>query len=50
MVSRRNIKIDATTKRALDEVKRDAETWDDCLRRLVELDRATRVQDGDGHE
>jgi hypothetical protein len=49
-MSRTNLKIDRETKRTLDDVKRQNETWDECLRRLAQLDRATRVQDGDGHE
>lgn len=42
-MSRTNLKISQKTKEALDEVKRDGETWDECLMRLVQLDRATRM-------
>ncbi len=43
-MSRVNLKISKETKRQLDQVKRD-ETWDECLRRLAQLDRATRQSD-----
>jgi hypothetical protein len=47
-MSRTNLKIDRETKRTLDDVKRQNETWDECLRRLAQLDRATRTPaDGD---
>jgi len=39
-MTRVNIKIDRETKTMLDERKRDGETWDECLTRLVQLDRA----------
>jgi len=41
-MGRQNIKVSGKTKTMLDESKRDNETWDDCLQRLVQLDRATR--------
>lgn len=44
-MTRSNLKIDTETKAALDSVKRDGETWDDCLIRLVQLYRATEVQE-----
>lgn len=44
-MTRANLKISAETKAELDDVKRDGETWDDCLRRLAQLDRATRRRD-----
>jgi len=40
--ARANLKIDPATKEQLDECKRDGETWDECLQRLAQLDRATR--------
>lgn len=43
-MSRTNLKVDTETKATLDECKRDGETWDECLRRLAQLDRATRVE------
>lgn len=42
-MARTNIKVSRETKRALDDAKREGETWDECLRRLVQLDQATRV-------
>jgi len=39
-MTRVNIKIDSETKAMLDERKRDGETWDECLTRLVQLDQA----------
>lgn len=42
-MGRVNIKTSKETKEILDECKRDGETWDDCLRRLAQLDRATRI-------
>lgn len=42
-MSRANLKIDRETKAALDECKRDGETWDECLQRLVQIDRSTRL-------
>jgi cell division protein FtsL len=44
-MSRANLKINQETKDMLDDVKQDGETWDDCLQRLVQLERATRIQD-----
>lgn len=41
-MARQNIKMSEKTKDMLDESKRDNETWDDCLQRLAQLDRATR--------
>jgi len=41
--NRTNIKVYGETKVRLDAVKRDGETWDECLTRLVQLDRATQV-------
>lgn len=38
-----NLKVASQTKDVLDIAKRDDETWDDCLQRLAQLDRATRV-------
>jgi len=37
-----NLKMGSNTKVELDKCKRDGETWDECLRRLAQLDRATR--------
>lgn len=42
-MSRTNLKLSQDTKNALDEVKKDDETWDECLMRLVQLERATRL-------
>lgn len=42
-MSRKDIRVSAETKQLAKEVKRDDETWDDCIRRLVQLDKATRV-------
>ena len=44
-MTRANLKLSQETKFALDEVKRDGETWDDCLQRLVELHRVAAIQD-----
>lgn len=48
-MSRANIKVDAETREIVREVKRD-ETWDECLRRLAQLDKATRVRGDVGAE
>lgn len=40
---RANIKVSNATKAALDSVKKDSETWDECLTRLVALERASQV-------
>jgi hypothetical protein len=42
-MTRTNLKLSRETKRQLDSVKRDGETWDECLQRLVQLHRATEV-------
>ncbi len=42
-MSRTNLKVSRETKRALDETKREGETWDECLMRLVQLERATQI-------
>ena len=42
-MGRQNIKVAEETKDMLDDSKRDNETWDDCLQRLAQLDRATRM-------
>lgn len=42
-MSRTNLKIDRETKAMLDECKRPGETWDECLQRLAQLDKATRL-------
>ena len=43
-MGRQNIKVSEDTKDMLDDSKRDNETWDDCLQRLAQLDRATRLE------
>jgi len=43
-MGRQNIKVSEKTKTMLDDSKRDNETWDDCLQRLAQLDRATRLE------
>jgi hypothetical protein len=43
-MGRQNIKVSEETKDMLDDSKRDNETWDDCLQRLAQLDRATRLE------
>lgn len=45
-MSRTNIKVQRDTKAALDDVKQDRETWDECLLRLAQLEKATRIQTG----
>jgi hypothetical protein len=42
-MSRTSIKCAAETRQQLREIKRDGETWDECLRRLAQLARATQV-------
>ena len=42
-MSRATLKIHGDTKEVLDECKRSGETWDECLQRLAQLERATRV-------
>jgi hypothetical protein len=48
-MTRAQIKMDRETKALLDDCKQDGETWDDTLRRLAQLDRATRVGAGSGN-
>jgi len=43
-MGRKNIKVSEKTKTMLNDSKRDTETWDDCLQRLAQLDRVTRVK------
>jgi len=43
---RTSIKCAAETRAQLHFFKRDGETWDECLRRLAQLARATQL-DGD---
>jgi len=43
---RTSIKCAAETRAQLQRIKRDGETWDECLRRLAQLARATEL-DGD---
>jgi len=42
-MGRTSIKCDAGTRRELKEIKRENETWDECLRRLASLARATEI-------
>jgi len=44
---RTSIKCDADTRALLREVKRDGETWDECLQRLGQLAKATELDAGD---
>lgn len=44
MPSRTSIKCSAETRSLLAEGKREKETWDEYLRRLYQLDKATRVE------
>jgi hypothetical protein len=44
---RTSIKCDANTRTLLREVKRDGETWDECLRRLGQLAKATELEADD---
>jgi len=39
---RSNIKVSKPVLRQLQAVKEDSETWDECLSRLAQLDRATQ--------
>jgi predicted CopG family antitoxin len=43
-VTRKTLKIHPETYEALEDAKRDDETWDECLSRLAQLDRATRFE------
>lgn len=43
-MTRVNIKVNEETRGLVKEAKRPDETWDECLRRLAQLDRATRVE------
>jgi len=45
--TRTSIKCAADTRDALREVKRDGETWDECLRRLAQLAKATELEADD---
>lgn len=42
-MTRKDIRVSAETKALAKESKRPDETWDDWVRRLVQLDKATRV-------
>lgn len=42
-MTRVNLKVGKETKAELDSVKREDETWDECLQRLAQLERATRL-------
>lgn len=42
-MSRANLKVSPETKSNLDEIKKESETWDECIMRLVQLERATRL-------
>jgi len=44
---RTSIKCTADTRALLREVKRDGETWDECLQRLGQLAKATELDAGD---
>jgi hypothetical protein len=44
MMARTSIKCSAETRSLLAEGKREKETWDEYLRRLAQLERATRVE------
>jgi len=44
---RTSIKCAADTRDALREVKRDGETWDECLQRLGQLAKATELEADD---
>jgi len=44
---RTSIKCSADTRADLREVKRDGETWDECLRRLGQLAKATELEADD---
>jgi hypothetical protein len=47
-MSRANLKLSMETKKQLDEIKKESETWDECLQRLIKLERATRIEIADG--
>jgi len=42
-MSRTSIKCDRETRQKLKQIKRDDETWDECLLRLAQLARATEL-------
>lgn len=44
-MSRKDIRVSGETKALANESKREGETWDDWVRRMVSLDRATRIND-----
>jgi hypothetical protein len=44
---RTSIKCAAETRALLREVKRDDETWDECLQRLGQLAKATELEADD---
>jgi len=46
-MTRTSIKCTADTRALLREVKRDGETWDECLQRLGQLAKATELEAGD---
>jgi len=46
-MSRTSIKCAADTRALLREVKRDDETWDECLQRLGQLAKATELDADD---
>lgn len=49
-MTRTNLKLSRETKRQLDDVKRDGETWDECLKRLVQLEYVSRLAAADPGE
>jgi len=44
---RTSIKCAAETRAELQQIKREGETWDECLRRLAQLARATELEGDD---
>jgi len=44
-MTRKDIRVDSDTKRIAKESKRPDETWDDWVRRVVQLERATRIEE-----
>jgi len=44
-MSRKDIRVSGETKQLAKESKRSGETWDDWVRRVVQLERATRIDD-----
>jgi hypothetical protein len=42
-MSRKDIRVSAEAKAMAKETKRDGETWDEWVRRVAQLERATRV-------